>query len=76
MKIKTSITLSEDLLQEIDRRREDFRSRSEFFETAARTLLQLLARQETEQRDLSIINSRADALNAEAAEVLGYQMPL
>lgn len=76
MKIKTSITISEDLLHEIDRRREDFRSRSEFIETAARDFLRELARREMEQGDLDIIDRRADALNAEAEDVLAYQVPL
>ena len=76
MKVKTSITLSGDLLAEIDRRSGEFRSRSEFLETAARGFLRQLARREIEQRDLSIINRRADALNAEAEDVLSYQVLL
>ena len=76
MKVKTSITLSGDLLDEIDRRSGEFRSRSEFLETAARGFLQQLDRRELEQRDLSIINRRAEALNAEAEDVLSYQVPL
>jgi hypothetical protein len=35
-----------------------------------------LAREEAEQRDLEIINRRADLLNAEAEDVLNYQVPL
>ena len=76
MKVKTSITLSRAVLEEIDRRSEQFHSRSGFLETAAVGLLQELARKEAEQRDLAIINRRADALNAEAADVLGFQVPL
>lgn len=76
MKVKTSITLSDDLLDEIDRKSGKFRSRSEFLETAAREFLQQLARTEIEQRDVSIINHRAEALNAEAEDVLGYQVAL
>ena len=60
----------------IDKRGQQFRSRSEFLERAARDLLASLARAETEQRDLEIINRRADALNAEAGDVLAYQVPL
>lgn len=77
MKIKTSITLSGDLLDEIDRRSPDeFRSRSEFLEVAARHFLQELNRREREARDMAILNGRADALNAEVEDVLGYQVPL
>ena len=45
-------------------------------EQAARSLLAGLARTEAERRDLEIINGNADKLNAEAEDVLGYQVPL
>ncbi len=73
MRVKTSITLSQDVLKKIDRRGDAFRSRSEFFEAAARRFLKQLAHRECEKRDLIIINKRADALNAEAEDVLGCQ---
>jgi len=53
-----------------------FRSRSEFLETAARQFIVQLVRKKAEQRDLAIINSSADSLNAEAEDVLSYQVPL
>ncbi|MEN6625091.1 MAG: ribbon-helix-helix domain-containing protein [Candidatus Sumerlaeia bacterium] len=73
MKIKTSITLSSDLLADIDRQGKKFRSRSEFFEAAARGYLSQLARIEADRRDLEIISKRAARLNAEAGDVLSYQ---
>jgi metal-responsive CopG/Arc/MetJ family transcriptional regulator len=76
MKVKTSITLSQQVLQLIDKHSQDFRSRSEFMEQAARSLLASLARTEAERRDLEIINRNADRLNAEAEDVLAYQVPL
>lgn len=76
MKIKTSITLSTEVLAAIDRHSGAFKSRSEFLETSARELLAQLARNATERRDLAIINRRAAALNAEAEDVLSYQVPL
>jgi metal-responsive CopG/Arc/MetJ family transcriptional regulator len=76
MKVKTSITLSQQVLQLIDKHSQDFRSRSEFMEQAARSLLASLARTEAERRDLEIINRNADRLNAEAKDVLAYQVPL
>jgi metal-responsive CopG/Arc/MetJ family transcriptional regulator len=76
MKVKTSITLSDDLLEAIDRHSAQFRSRSEFLETAARGFLTQLARQEAERRDLEILDRRAESLNAEAGDVLAYQVPL
>ena len=76
MKIKTSVTLSEQVLQLIDKHGHDYRSRSEFLEQAARSLLAHLARTEAERRDLEIINGNANKLNAEAEDVLAYQVPL
>jgi len=76
MKIKTSITLSDDILKAIDLYLVDYRSRSEFLETAARKFIAQLAREKAEQRDLEIINRCADSFNAEAEDVLTYQVPL
>lgn len=76
MKTKTSITLSTEILRAIDLHMGQFRSRSEFLETAARQFIVQLARKKAEQRDLAIINSNADSLNAEAEDVLSYQVPL
>ena len=76
MKVKTSITLSNDVLVAIDSHSKEFRSRSEFLEASAREFLAHLARTATEQQDLAIINRRAEALNAEAEDVLSYQVPL
>ena len=76
MKVKTSITLSKELLGAIDRYQSEYNSRSEFLEAAARSFLVRLARKKEEQRDLEIINSHADELNAEAEDVLTYQVSL
>ncbi len=76
MKVKTSVTLSGDLLSAIDANLADYRSRSEFLEAAARGLLAHKAQAEADRRDLEIINRRADTLNAEAEDVLAYQVPL
>ncbi len=76
MKIKTSITLSDELLKAIDLYVGTYRSRSEFIETAARIFIEQLKKKEAEQRDLEIINNSSDTLNAEAEDVLGYQVPI
>ena len=76
MKVKTSITLSGEVLGLIDEHHAEFRSRSEFLERAARAFLANLARTEAERRDLEIINRHADALNAEAKDVLACQVAL
>lgn len=76
MKIKTSITLSDEILKAIDLHIGAYRSRSEFLETAARFFIEQLKKKEAEQRDLEIINKNADTLNGEADDVLGYQIPI
>jgi metal-responsive CopG/Arc/MetJ family transcriptional regulator len=74
MKVKTSITLSRDVLEAIDKRSGSSRSRSEFVEEAVRSYVAQLVRREAEARDLEIINRRADILNEEASDVLDYQV--
>ncbi len=76
MKIKTSITLSEEILKAIDLYIGEYRSRSEFLEVAVRQFIGQLAREKVERRDLEVINHHADLLNAEAEDVLTYQAPL
>ena len=65
-----------EVLRLIDERQAEFRSRSEFFERAARVFLAHLVKTEAEWRDLEIINQHADKLNAEAEDVLAYQVAL
>jgi len=74
MKVKTSITLSEDLLEAVDRRAGQFKNRSDFIEAAIRAYLAQIIRDEQNAKDLAILNSQADRLNQEAADVLAYQV--
>ena len=76
MKVKTSVTLSEDLLEAINRRSGPYKNRSDFIEAALRAFIAQMARDEQNARDLAIINRRADYLNQEAADVLAYQVRL
>jgi len=76
MKRKTSITLSDSVLKDVDRRSRGHQSRSEFIETALVAFLAHLAREERNARDLRIINRRATRLNREAGDVLAYQVDL
>jgi metal-responsive CopG/Arc/MetJ family transcriptional regulator len=76
MKVKTSITLSEDLLKVISEYSEDYKNRSEFIEEAIRVFINQLIRKNQDARDLEIINRHADYLNREAADVLTYQVDL
>lgn len=74
MKRKTSITLSEDVLEAIDKRSGDAKNRSDFIETAIRSHIAKLIRDEQNMKDLDIINRHADRLNIEAADVLAFQV--
>lgn len=74
MKVKTSITLSEDILKVIDKRLHDFKNRSDFIECAIRAYIDKLIKDEQDARDLAIINKEADRLNKEAKDVLSYQV--
>ncbi len=76
MKIKTSITLSQELLTTIDDMVDTAQNRSQFLETAAWDYIAKLRRARLNQRDLEIIDQRADYLNGEIADVLAYQVPL
>jgi metal-responsive CopG/Arc/MetJ family transcriptional regulator len=75
MKIKTSLTLSQDLLQSIALLPEPYQNRSVFLETAAWAYLAQLRREAIHARDIEIINRRADYLNAEVMDALTYQVP-
>lgn len=76
MKEKTSITLSSDLLAELDRNAGSAKSRSAFIESVLREHFREKARQAIHQRDFELINANADALNLEAMDVLSYQAPI
>lgn len=73
MKLKTSITLSDDLLKAIDDQSGPQRNRSEFIETALRSYINLMIREKQNARDLDIINRQAERLNKEALDVLSFQ---
>jgi metal-responsive CopG/Arc/MetJ family transcriptional regulator len=75
MKTKTSITLSTDLLEAIDKLAGPGVSRSAFIERILRGFLSNQRRNARDARDLRVINRHAERLNAEAADVLGYQAP-
>ncbi len=76
MKVKTSIAISEDILQRIGERLGRGFNRSEFFEKAARDYLERQAQNERNRKDLVILNKNADKLNREAEDVLSYQVGL
>ena len=76
MKAKTSITLSSDLLEEIDRNAGSMASRSAFIEAVMREYLKEKVRRAIYERDLQILNANADYFNHEMEDVLRYQAPI
>jgi len=74
MKVKTSVTLSEDIIKVIDKRLSAHKNRSDFIECALRAYIDKLIKDEQNARDLDIINKQADRLNKEAIDVLSYQV--
>lgn len=75
MKEKTSVTLSRDVLAQLDRLAGSKTSRSALIEHVLREYLRQRARAALEERELQRINAAADRLNAEALDALEYQSP-
>jgi metal-responsive CopG/Arc/MetJ family transcriptional regulator len=73
MKQKTSLTLSEDVLAGVEKAARRGESRSETVNRLLRERLADESAQLVRAREVAQINRHADALNAEAADVLSYQ---
>jgi metal-responsive CopG/Arc/MetJ family transcriptional regulator len=73
MKVRTSVTLSEDVVAAVDDLAGKSGNRSEVIETALRSYLAQMNRDKQNRRDLGIINRRAVRLNREAEDVLAFQ---
>lgn len=76
MKVKTSVTLSKEIVALIDKHAEGETNRSAFIELAVRTYLKILQQKERDRRDLRTINCLSEKLNKEAEDVLDYQREL
>jgi metal-responsive CopG/Arc/MetJ family transcriptional regulator len=76
MKVKTSITLSEDVIKRLDRATRRGENRSQAIERLLRERLQAEARKATDSRDRALIDEHAAELNTEAEDVLTYQAEL
>ena len=72
MKVKTSVTLSEELLRAITMELDE-NNRSAFIEEAAWRHLRALRRSARDRREITLIDANAEQLNAEAMDVLDYQ---
>jgi len=76
MKVKTSVTLSEDLVAQLDTLVGETGSRSAVLEQALREFLANRKRRKRDARDLRILNTHSDELNREAQDVLQYQVEM
>jgi metal-responsive CopG/Arc/MetJ family transcriptional regulator len=76
MKEKTSITLSSDVLAQVDRNAGSKASRSAFIESVLREYFKAKVREAINARDLELINANADYLARESRELDEYQAPI
>lgn len=74
MKVKTSITLSPEVLEAVDRVAGVTSSRSEIIEQAIREFLVTRARARRDARDTELINEFADQFEAEMADIIATQI--
>ena len=74
MKLKTSITLDQEIVAAVEAIARSGESRSQVIERLLRQSLAARARSAMDERDRGIINAHADELNEEALDVLGYQL--
>lgn len=75
MKLKTSITLSSDVLAAVDELAGGLGARSAFIERVLRRYVRQRSRAAASAAELERLNRAADRLNAEAEDALGYQAP-
>lgn len=73
-KVKTSVSLSEGLLQAVDVLAGKA-SRSAWIERSVRASVQRALRRRRDEDELHLLNEHADSLNRESADALAYQTP-
>ena len=73
---KITITISAEILADIDRNRDPRVSRSFFIEQVLSDYFKTKKREAINQRDLELINAHADDFNRETEDVLRYQAPI
>jgi metal-responsive CopG/Arc/MetJ family transcriptional regulator len=74
MRVRTSIKLSDSLLKEVDEMIDHTNNRTVFIEEAIREHIERNRKSLRDRDDLDLINNFADDLNAEAEDVLSYQV--
>jgi len=76
MKVKTSISLSEELIHSIDELFGRQKNMSKFIEKAVKDFIERQIQRKRDLKDLDILNKKANKLNREAEDVLSYQADL
>lgn len=76
MRLKTSITLAEETVRELDEVAGRGANRSRVIEEAVVEYLDRRRRERRDARDLEILDRNATALNREVEDVLSYQADL
>ncbi len=71
--MKTSLTLSEDLIARIDKLAGSKVSRSSYIEQILRDFVDGLAQARKDAREIAAINRHAAQLNAEMSDALSFQ---
>jgi metal-responsive CopG/Arc/MetJ family transcriptional regulator len=74
--VKTSVTLAEEIVEELDRITGEGCNRSQMIERAVAEYIERQRRRIRETRDLEILNRLAEQLNEEVDDVLSYQVGL
>lgn len=73
MKAKTSLTISEDLIESLDKLAGSNVSRSAFIESILREFVNGQAQARRDAREVAAINRHAAELNLEMADALSFQ---
>lgn len=73
-KVKTSVSLSEGLLQAVDALAGKA-SRSAWIERSVQASVQRALRRRRDESELRLLNEHADSLNRESADAAAYQIP-
>lgn len=76
VKMKTSVSLSQDVLEELDQIAGEPGQRSALIEQAMREFLSRRKRKERDERDRELYAKHADELNREALVFLDFQVDL
>ena len=72
-KIKTSITISNEILSEIDHLMPQNGNRSSFIESAIKFYIAQKYKEQRNLHDLELLNANYEYLNKEAHDILSYQ---